>query len=59
MACRRRALDSKVGEVTVAKTYRLLKAITNTAVDDGLINLDLAASILEPEVPPEALERGT
>jgi integrase len=30
-------LDSGVGPVTVAKAYRLLKAILNTAVDDGLI----------------------
>lgn len=34
---RKGLLDSGVGEVTVAKTYRLLKAILNTAVDDGLI----------------------
>jgi hypothetical protein len=37
VACRRRALDSGVGAITVAKAYRLLKAILNTAVDDGLI----------------------
>ncbi len=30
-------LNSGVGPVTVAKSYRLLKAILNTAVDDGLI----------------------
>lgn len=29
--------DTWVGPVTVAKAYRLLKAILNTAVDDGLI----------------------
>jgi integrase len=34
---RRRLLDSDVSPVTVAKAYRLLKAILNTAVDDGLI----------------------
>jgi len=34
---RKALLDSGVGEVTVAKAYRLLKAILNTAVDDGLI----------------------
>jgi integrase len=32
-----RRLDTKVSAVTVAKAYRLLKAIFNTAVDDGLI----------------------
>jgi hypothetical protein len=30
-------LDSGVGEVTVAKAYRLLKSIMYTAVDDGMI----------------------
>jgi integrase len=34
---RKTLLDRGVGEVTVAKAYRLLKAILNTAVDDGLI----------------------
>jgi integrase len=34
---RKSLLDAGVGEVTVAKAYRLLKAIMNTAVDDGLI----------------------
>lgn len=34
---RKDRLDAGVGPVTVAKAYRLLKAITNTAVDDGLI----------------------
>jgi len=34
---RKSLLDSGVGPVTVAKAYRLLKAIFNTAVDDGLI----------------------
>ena len=34
---RKDLLDAKVGEVTVAKAYRLLKAILATAVDDGLI----------------------
>ena len=34
---RKTLLDSGVGPVTVAKAYRLLKAILNTAVDDGLI----------------------
>lgn len=34
---RQNLLDSGVGPVTVAKAYRLLKAILNTAVDDGLI----------------------
>jgi len=34
---RKNLLDSGVGPVTTAKAYRLLKAILNTAVDDGLI----------------------
>jgi integrase len=36
-AWRQSLLDSGVSPVTVAKAYRLLKAILNTAVDDGLI----------------------
>ena len=34
---RKDLLDARVSAVTVAKAYRLLKAIFNTAVDDGLI----------------------
>jgi integrase len=34
---RKGLLDAGVGEVTVAKPYRLLKTIMNTAVDDGMI----------------------
>ena len=34
---RKGLLDSGVSAVTTAKAYRLLKAIMNTAVDDGLI----------------------
>jgi integrase len=34
---RKNLLDAGVSAVTVAKAYRLLKAICNTAVDDGLI----------------------
>ena len=34
---RKELLDAGVSEVTAAKAYRLLKAIMNTAVDDGLI----------------------
>ena len=34
---RRKLLDSGKSEVTTAKAYRLLKAILNTAVDDGII----------------------
>jgi integrase len=34
---RKKLLDSGVSEVTTAKAYRLLKAILNTAVDDGMI----------------------
>ena len=34
---RKDLLDSGVSAVTAAKAYRLLKAIMNTAVDDGLL----------------------
>jgi hypothetical protein len=34
---RKRLLDSGTSEVTTAKAYRLLRAIFNTALDDGLI----------------------
>ena len=34
---RKNLLDTGVSAVTVAKAYRLLKAIMNTAVDDGLL----------------------
>ena len=34
---RKNLLDDGISAVTVAKAYRLLKAILNTAVDDGLI----------------------
>jgi integrase len=34
---RKKLLDSGVSTVTTAKAYRLLKAIMNTAVDDGVI----------------------
>ncbi|HUZ54420.1 MAG TPA: site-specific integrase, partial [Streptosporangiaceae bacterium] len=34
---RKKLLDAQVSSVTTAKAYRLLKAIMNTAVDDGLI----------------------
>ncbi len=34
---RKNLLDAKVSAVTTAKAYRLLKAILNTAVDDGMI----------------------
>jgi integrase len=34
---RRKLLDDGVSSVTVAKAYRLLKTILNTAVDDGVI----------------------
>ncbi len=33
----KKLLDDSVGAVTTAKAYRLLRAILNTAVDDGLI----------------------
>jgi hypothetical protein len=34
---RKSLVDAGVGQVTVAKAYRLLKAIMSTAVDDGMI----------------------
>jgi Phage integrase SAM-like domain len=34
---RKHLLDSEVSAVTVAKSYRLLKTIMTTAVDDGVI----------------------
>src|ERR1700722_5085794 len=37
---RKKLLDSGLGAVTVAKAYRLLKTILNTAVGDGLIKVN-------------------
>jgi len=34
---RKKLLDSGVSEITAAKAYRLLRAVFNTAVDDGLV----------------------
>ena len=34
---RKKLLDSGVSNVTAAKAYRLLRAVFNTALDDGLI----------------------
>ena len=34
---RKKLLDSGVSEITAAKAYRFLRAVMNTAVDDGLI----------------------
>jgi integrase len=34
---RKKLLDNGTGEVTAAKAYRLLKAVLNTALDDGVI----------------------
>jgi integrase len=53
---RKSLLDSGVGPVTVAKAYRLLKAVLNTAVDDGLIKrnpcrIDGAGQEHSPERP--------
>jgi integrase len=53
---RRKLLDSGLGAVTVAKAYRLLKAIMSTAVDDGLIKrnpcrIDGAGQERSPERP--------
>ncbi|MGH3479885.1 MAG: hypothetical protein ACRDQD_23990, partial [Nocardioidaceae bacterium] len=36
-AWRKELLDGGLGEVTVAKCYRFLRAVLNTAVDDELI----------------------
>ena len=53
---RKSLLDSGVGPVTVANAYRLLKAIMNAAVDDGLIKrnpcrIDGAGQEHSPERP--------
>jgi integrase len=53
---RKSLLDFGVGAVTIAKAYRLLKAIMNTAVDDGLIKrnpcrIDGAGQEHSPERP--------
>jgi hypothetical protein len=34
---RKKLLDSGTSEITTAKAYRFLRAVMNTAVDDGLI----------------------
>jgi integrase len=53
---RKNLLDSGVSAVTAAKAYRLLKAVFNTAVDDGLIRrnpcrIKGAGQELSPERP--------
>jgi integrase len=53
---RKERLDAGVSEVTVAKAYRLLKAIMNTAVDDGRIRrnpcrIKGASQEISPERP--------
>jgi integrase len=53
---RKKLLDSGLSPVTVAKAYRLLKSIMNTAVDDGLIKrnpcrIDGAGQEHSPERP--------
>jgi integrase len=53
---RKNLLDSGLGAVTVAKAYRLLKAIMSTAVDDGLLKrnpcrIDGAGQEHSPERP--------
>jgi integrase len=53
---RKKLLDSGVSPVTAAKAYRLLRAIMNTAVDDGLIRrnpcrIKGAGSETSPERP--------
>jgi len=57
---RKKLLDSGLSSVTVAKAYRLLKAIMNTAVDDGLIKrnpcrIDGAGQEHSPERPVLAI----
>lgn len=59
---RKERLDSGVGAVTVAKAYRLLKAIMNTAVDDGLIRrnpcrIKGAAQDRSPERPVLSMDQ--
>ena len=41
---RKGPLDAGTGEVTVAKAYRLLKAILNTAVDDALSSPEVSGA---------------
>lgn len=53
---RKKLLDGGVSEVTTAKAYRLLKAVLNTAADDGLIRrnpcrIKGAATEQSPERP--------
>jgi len=53
---RKQLLDADVSEITVAKAYRLLKAVMNTAVDDGMIRrnpcrIKGAAQEASPERP--------
>ena len=55
-AWRKELLDGGLGEVTVAKCYRLLRAVLNTAVDDELIRrnpcrIKGAGSETSPERP--------
>jgi integrase len=59
---RQALLDAGVGPVTVAKAYRLLKAVMNTAVDDGLIRrnpcrLKGAGQERSPERPVLSVEQ--
>jgi len=59
---RKDLLDSGVGVATVAKAYRLLKAIMNTAVDDGMIRrnpcrINGAAMDRSPERPVLSLDQ--
>jgi integrase len=59
---RRELLDAKVGPVTVAKAYRLLRAVLNTAVSDRLIGYNPcqipgAGQEKSPERPVATLEQ--
>ncbi len=61
---RKNLLDAQVSAVTVAKSYRLLKAIFNTAVDDGLIRrnprrIKGAGQEKSPERPVLTVPRST
>jgi hypothetical protein len=61
---RKNLLDAQVSAVTLAKAYRLLKAIFNTAVDDGLIRrnpcrIKGAGQEKSPERPVLTVPRST
>ena len=64
---RKKLIDSGVSAITVAKAYRLLRAVFNTALDDEMIkrNIDLDArtvrvtrAALALQLPPPCLASG-